>query len=244
MLDARSWDTASSGSTPALTLLGACNVRADRFEYPRNATSGPNAVQRTTSPALHYRDQSSFAPRLSSGRKSHFPEHHWQQASARCSNADEAVFSFGIIYGSSAGGAFDRGVVMSRNQPVLVAPILGLSIPVPTYLRLGFTQPEASGRINRYCEPKQQSQTATGSTALLGTADQSPAGTRACQSDPYRQGDLCLAGHFPVPPRIATAPSREFSGGKTTRLAQDCPFHHKMAEANNCSHHHLQGRRP
>ena len=75
---------------------------------------------------------------------------------------------------------------MSRNQPVLVAPILGLSIPVPTYLGLGFTQPEAIGRINRYCDPKQQSQTATGFTALTGTADQSPAGATACQSDPHQ----------------------------------------------------------
>jgi hypothetical protein len=43
------------------------------------------------------------------------------------------------------GRAFDGGAVMSRNQPVLVAPILGLSIPVPTYLGLSFTQPEAIG---------------------------------------------------------------------------------------------------
>jgi hypothetical protein len=99
-------------------------------KYPRNATRGLNTVQQTTPPALR------------------------EQASARCSNVDEAVFSFGIIYRSSAGAHLMAGAVMSRNQPVLVAPILGLSIPVPTYLGLSFTQPEAIGRINRYCGSK------------------------------------------------------------------------------------------
>jgi hypothetical protein len=98
------------------------------------------------------------------------------------------------------GRAFDGGAVMSRNQPVLVAPILGLSIPVPTYLGLGFTQPEAIGRINRYCDPKQQSQTATGFTALMGTADQSPAGATACQSDPHQHSHSQCFPSTEIPP--------------------------------------------
>jgi hypothetical protein len=79
------------------------------------------------------------------------------------------------------GRAFDGGAVMSRNQPVLVAPILGLSIPVPTYLGLSFTQPEAIAGSTG---------TAAQRASFVGTADQSPAGATACQSDPHQQTPL------------------------------------------------------
>jgi hypothetical protein len=57
-----------------------------------------------------------------------------QQAFARRSNVDEAVFSFDIYLQIVGGRAFVGGAVMSRNQPVLVAPILGLSLLFPLIL--------------------------------------------------------------------------------------------------------------